>query len=63
MLVEDQKVIIEWSSGNKRFYIDKEYIFTKYGDKFEVELDDLSIHNTIYIKFKCDYCGEDFSKR
>ena len=36
MFDENQIVLVKWCSGNKKYYIDKGFKFTKIGDIFEV---------------------------
>lgn len=52
-------VIIKWNRRNKKWYGEKGYIFTKYNDKFEVKIEDLtkSVKN-IKVKVQCDNCGK-----
>jgi len=50
-------VLIKWNKNNKKYYIDKGYIFTQYGDEFEVKTEDLSKGNSkVYVDVLCDYC-------
>ena len=55
-----QKVKIIWNTRNKKWYESKGYIFTKMGEEFEVNFEDLSKASTAKINLKCDYCGKDY---
>jgi hypothetical protein len=47
-------VIIKWTKRMKKYYINKGYIFTKYGDEFEIKVEDLSEGSRVLIEIKCD---------
>lgn len=57
MLVSET-VILKWSRTNKNYYINKGYEFTKFGDSFEVKINDLTESSSAQIILICDYCGE-----
>jgi hypothetical protein len=49
--------MVKWHPRNKQHYESNGYIFTKYGDSFEVKTNDLSKGNSkINIEVLCDYC-------
>mgnify|MGYP002621927752 CR=1 FL=1 len=58
MLVEGQSFEISWSPSNKEHYINQGYVFTKYGDKFEIKFEDISDGSSIKARMYCDCCGE-----
>ena len=58
MVVENQKIEVKWCSPTKEWYINKGYKYTKYGDSFIVDLEDLQPTSTYKIQAKCDYCNE-----
>lgn len=58
ILIENQKVETNWNATTKEWYENKGYIFTKYRDKFLVDVRDLSSGSSVKIQVKCDYCGE-----
>lgn len=61
MIVPNQKIKISWNSKNKVWYESKGYHFTKNGDYFFIDANDiLPSNNTIKIKFICDYCGKEY---
>ena len=59
MIVENQQIKVRWVSANKKWYIDKGYIFTKMWDYFYVKVEDLMPTSKYPIKVICDYCGEE----
>lgn len=52
-------VKIKWNPRNKKCYVSKGYIFTKMGDEFEVNVEDLSNGSHTSITVLCDYCLEE----
>lgn len=52
------KVKVKWHPRNKVWYENKNYIFTKYKDEFEVIIDDLNNGSKAKIDIQCDNCGE-----
>lgn len=50
------KVKTKWHYTNKEHYINKGYPFTKYGDEFEVIVEDLIKSSSEYVEVLCDYC-------
>lgn len=58
-LVDNQKVIVCWSPGNKDWYKDKGYVFTKYKDSFYVDAQDLQSTSKNKVNCKCDICGNE----
>lgn len=53
-----KKVKIRWHSSNKKWYINKGYIFTKIGEEFDVKILDLTNGSTGLVKIQCDGCGK-----
>ena len=58
MLISDQYVEMRWHSRNKQYYTERGYRFTKMGDIFDVKVEDLPSESHVYVKVKCDFCGE-----
>lgn len=52
-----KEVLIKWNGRNKQNFINKGYIFTKIGDEFIVNVNDLTKGSKAKVKVKCDYCG------
>lgn len=55
--------IVKWNSRNKSHYLSKGYKFTKMGDEFEVNIDDLTNGTNVSVDVKCDYCHKHYEKR
>lgn len=62
MLKENQKIKIKWHNHNKQHYIDLGYQYTKRGDEFEVNAEDLSHGSKVKVIVVCDYCGKEIIK-
>lgn len=60
MFDENQLVDVKWYSGNKKYYIDLGYTFTKMGDIFQVPFKMLLHKSKAKIKVICEYGGEEF---
>lgn len=56
MLV-DNYVFVKWSPQSKKWYVNKGYNFTQYGDMFMCKTEDLPRYSKVPIKIKCDYCN------
>lgn len=59
MLV-DQKVEMRWHPMNKKYYIEKGYDFTKIGDIFLIDVNDLRETSKVKVIAVCDYCHEKY---
>lgn len=57
ILVENQFINIKWNSLNKSYYTEIGYQFTKFGDVFTVNVEDLPITNKSNVSAICDICG------
>ena len=51
-------IYVTWNSKNKKYYENIGYTFSKFGDKFEVKLEDLTKSSKANVSVICDYCGE-----
>jgi hypothetical protein len=49
-----KEVEVKWNSRNKKWFIDKGYVFTKLQDSFIVKVEDLSKGSSALVKIKCD---------
>ena len=49
---------VKWNSKNKKYYEALGYIFTKMGDEFEVDVNDLTKGSHIKVECFCDSCKE-----
>lgn len=52
-----ETTIIKWGKNNRKWYESKGYIFTKYGDEFEVKIENLTCNSNALVEVKCD-CEE-----
>lgn len=54
-----ETVIMKWTNSNKKYYMNKGYVFTKNGDEFEVKTDDLIENSPKKVEVQCDgeYCN------
>ena len=59
MLKENQKIKIKWNNHSKQHYINLGYQYTKYGDEFVVNAEDLSHGSKAEVVVVCDYCGKE----
>lgn len=60
MIIPNQKVKVTWTANNREYYESKGYIFTKYNDKFEVDVEDLSPSAKVKVRAKCSWCDREF---
>lgn len=56
-MIIDQMVEMTWNGRNKKYYIEKGYNFTKIGDKFKVNTDDLARTSKVKVVVVCDTCN------
>ncbi|WP_297419595.1 zinc-ribbon domain-containing protein [Clostridium sp.] len=54
MLISKEKIKLKWTPSNKFHYESKGYVYTKFGDEFEVKLEDLSKGSNVKVEVKCD---------
>lgn len=60
MFDENQLVTVSWYSGNKQYYVDLGYTFTKFKDTFQVPFYLTKKRSKILVKVICDYCGQEY---
>ena len=46
--------IVKWHPKNKYWYVNRGYVFTKFKDEFEVNIEDLTKASKAMVKVKCD---------
>ena len=56
-LILSQKVKMNWGASNRKHFTKLGYEFTKFGDEFEVNVNELTKGSTVKVDVKCDYCG------
>lgn len=49
---------VKWNNKNRKYYESLGYVFTKNGDAFEVEINNLTKSSKAIVKVQCDYCGK-----
>lgn len=54
---------VRWNGKNKKWFIEKGYIFTKIGDEFEVNIEDLKPRSQVILNLQCDYCKKEFKRQ
>ena len=62
-MILDEFVEIKWHSRNKKFFINKGYIFTFVPDILIVKVSDLIKSSRVKIRVKCDVCGSEKTLR
>ena len=60
-MILDKFVEVIWGTNNKKYYIDNNYIFTKLGDKFFVNINDLKKTTHTKVRVSCDVCKKENS--
>ena len=56
----NQKVTLKWNSKIKKHYVDLGYIYTKMGDEFLVDINDLTKGSNARVRVICDYCKNEY---
>jgi len=49
-----ETVLINWNYRNRKWFEEKGYKFTKYGDKFVAKVKDLNNGSNTLVEVKCD---------
>jgi len=57
-MLKTKNVILKWNKTYNTWYKDKFYIFTKWGDEFEVKVEDLPDGSHERVSIECDGCGK-----
>lgn len=63
MIIKGQKIKTKWLSFTKDLYESKGYIFTKYGDEFFLNVEDLSDGSDVKVEIECDTCHSLYEDR
>lgn len=63
MLIKNQLIKITWNSKNKKYYENKNYKYTKMGNTFDVNVNDLPENSTHFVTCSCDYCNIKFKRK
>lgn len=60
MIVPNQRIKVKWCSSNVNWYKSKGYNYTKFGDEFEINANDLPLSSHYKVKVVCSYCGQEY---
>lgn len=60
MLIPNQKVKVKWGASNKKHYTELGYKFTKLGDTFLVNPEEIPHGSRARVGFICDICKKEF---
>ena len=58
-----KQVTVKWCSRTKYHYIDKGYNFTKIGDIFTANINDVTHGSDVMVDVRCDYCGKTYQTK
>jgi len=58
-MIIDKIVKMTWNSNNKKYYVNKGYIYTKMYNQFDLKIEDLIPTSPLKINVRCDVCGKD----
>lgn len=61
-MLYSKRILVKWNSHNKRSFVKYGYVFTKYGDLFEVDPLNCPRSSRELIVLKCDICGRLFER-
>lgn len=61
MLLE-KSIDIKWNNATKKWYEEKGYKYTKKGELFTIDIDDMIKTSTVKINVVCDFCGKKHTK-
>lgn len=62
-MIYSKRVNVKWNSKNKKYFVDKGYVFTKMGEELSIRIEDLKKSSHEEIEIQCDYCGDIFLKK
>lgn len=51
---------VTWNAKVKKHYINAGYHYTRMGDKFTVDVSDLTAGSGVLVSVKCDYCNKEY---
>lgn len=52
-----------WNGRNREWYKSKGYKYSSYGNKFEINADELIPSSCCRVRVKCDYCGNEYNTK
>lgn len=59
-MIINKTIKVRWHSKNKKHYESRGYVYTKWGNEFEVKLEDLSNGSGFEVSVLCDYCKKKY---
>lgn len=62
-LILPQKVSATWTKSNYIYYINKGYVFSSYGDVFQINVLDLPKYSRTRVNVLCDFCNNEITLR
>lgn len=62
MLIPNQIVTATWHVLTRKHYEKLGFNFTRYGDSFQVRVDQLSFGSRVMVAVQCDYCEKEYSQ-
>lgn len=54
---------VKWNGANKKYFVDRGYVFTKLHEYFDVKIEDLAANTKSYVECECDCCNEKYTTR
>lgn len=54
----DKRIDIKWNNATKKWYEEKGYKYTKKGELFTINIDDMIKTSTVKVNVLCDFCGK-----
>lgn len=57
------KSTVTWHARNIEYYESLGYEYSRIGDQFEINTEELPRHSKVYVLVKCDYCGTKFKTK
>lgn len=62
MLLENEYIKVKWANKTRRYYENKGYVFTKYGEEFDCKVMDIPSYSRNKVPCICDCCKKLFYK-
>jgi hypothetical protein len=61
-IIQKEKIKIKWNRSNRKYYTEKGYTYTCYGEEFEIDYHDLPPQSRIEVLCECDFCFDTFKR-
>lgn len=62
-MIPNQKVSIKWNKKNKNKFVETGYMFTNYGEPFDIDISHLTEGSEYKIIVVCDFCKKEIKKK